>query len=147
MIRLMETGTSGGEGQGNAHLIAPPNPLKITARSGWRGAKTSTLSASPANLMPSKTRWALMTSGDVRRLNHDQVRSAEAALPLAALCRALRSHTSGPRPEAAAGLAQEAEKQLTHINTPSNSRQNLQKEANRVEDGHRKAATWTLFLL
>lgn len=54
-----------------------------------------------------------------RRFNHDQVRSAEAALPLAALCRALRSDTNGSNPEAAAGLAQEAKKkQLTHINTP-----------------------------
>lgn len=85
----MENGTSGGEGQGNTSN--PPHPHSPTlkdhaevrkARSKYKPAQR--LSCKPRAAW-SKTRWALMTSGDVRRFNRDQVRSTEGALLLEAL--------------------------------------------------------------
>lgn len=109
----------------------PPHPSSSVQRSrpGQEHVEQKQACSAPSSCRcdrpewSTKPLWALMTSGEYRRFNHDQVRSAEGALPAEALP---RLNTSGP--EAAAGLAQEAQKQLTHINTPSNSWQNLTKE-------------------
>lgn len=89
----MENGASGGEGQGNTHLVfektsLPPLKDQGEVRKAWSKNKhAQRFSCKPRAAVtdPSRTAWALMTSGDVRRFNHEQVRSAEGALRLAPL--------------------------------------------------------------